>query len=162
MATFQDLRASISNLLNNCGYPGSFILRNGADDAAFEAYVFMLVVRAFENLGASIDFRGIRNENVPPPSFIFRGSPGYIYSRDVDYGFAICRYKGGAYEIHLDVQHAGSSGVLHELDISIISREEGQKCRARAMTPSHPRARNTKGAVECKFYRSSLSLQFNP
>lgn len=97
--------------------------------------------------------RSISYANRPPRIFIFRGSPGRIYSAINDYGYALCSHNGHSFEVHVDVQHYGSSKVLHEIDVSIIEHDEGDRCRQNRTNPS---AGKTKGAVECKFYGSNL------
>jgi len=155
MTTLQDLRSAVTRLLTICGYPGTFILQKNADDAAFEVYVFTLVLRAFRQAGGAIQIRSIEFPNSTPPIFYFRGSPGYIYSRRVDYGYAEIEYNGVSLEVHIDVEHRGSSGVQHEFDVSIISSKEGRKSR-RSNLPSHPSHSETSAALECKFYSTNL------
>jgi hypothetical protein len=143
------LNTAITNLMNAASLPGPFILRRNAADAAYESYIFMFVLKAISQAGGQVSLRSLNNPNALPANFIFRGSPGFIYSRGFDYGYAECAFGGQALEVHVDVRHFGLSRVLHEIDVSILDAAEAARCRAQA---EHPVARKTYGALECKFY----------
>ncbi len=153
MTTINDLRTSINNLLATGSLPSTFVLRRNAIDAAYEAYIFTLILHAVRQIGGSVELRSINNPNRPPRTFIFRGSPGRIYSSLDDYGYALCSYNGHTFEVHVDVQYYGTSKVLHEIDISIVEHDEADRCRQNG---TNPLAGKTKGALECKFYGNNL------
>lgn len=136
--------------------PAAFRLRRNLADAAYEAYIFTLVLRAVEQLGGRVQLRSITSPTTVPPTFVFRGAPGAISSRRYDYGYAACTYRGKAFEIHVDVEHRGNSGVPHEIDVSIIDAGEAARCRA---TGRNPKAGKTRGMIECKFRDGRLGVE---
>ncbi len=58
----------------------------------FEAYVFTIILRAARDLGAEIDYRDVTGGR--PASFVFRTSPGYIYSKERQYCHAVIAFQG--------------------------------------------------------------------
>jgi hypothetical protein len=61
----------------------------------------------------------------------------------------------GPLEAHIGIRVAGKSGVLHELDICVLSRAEAETSRRNQV---HPRSAKVLIGVECKFYTASLNL----
>ena len=155
MTDLQALNAAVAGLMASAGFPGPFILRRNAADAAYESYVFMLVLRAISQANGQVTLRSIVNPGGAPATFVFRGSPGYIFSDEFDYGYAACTLGGRPFEVHIDVRHFGSSRVLHEIDVSFIDGPEAVRCRARS---EHPSSRRTHAAFECKFYGDTLGI----
>lgn len=149
MTNLPELQSAITNLTNNLSLPGPFMLRRNAADAAYEAYVFMLVLRAIVQAGGQASLRSINSTTAAPATFVFRGSPGAIYSQAYDYGYAACTFNGQEFEVHVDVLFFGNSRVLHEIDVSILDSAEAVRCRDRGQ---HPTAGKTYAAFECKFY----------
>jgi hypothetical protein len=129
-----------------------------ADDAAYAAYVFGLILRAAATVAdaGSLALRSARS--VPGAvinQFVVRGAPGYIYSIARDYGYAVFRCNNNQYEVHLGVQYFGASGVLHEFDISIIDANAAATARANFRNPSSGKARIV---FECKYYAHTLDI----
>lgn len=151
MTTLTDLENAIDALLAHPAGPGSFLLAPHVGPKAYEAYVFGLCLRAVRELGASPVLRAI---NGPPNPFIFRGGPGQIYSTDKNYGYAEFSIGSHTFEIHAGVEFAGTSGMAHELDVSIMRGEDAQ--RSRSPKPSDPEAAAIVAACECKFYFGTL------
>jgi hypothetical protein len=149
--TILELTTAIGDLFSSGVFPSPFELRRNADHAAYEAYVFTLVLRAVEQAGGTVEIRSILSPATLPGTFIFRGGPGDIYSTRYDYGYALCSYGDQEFEIHLDVEYRGNSRVSHEIDVSIVDRQEAERCR-RTGSQRKPTARKTRGAIECKFY----------
>lgn len=148
MTNLIDLETAIDSILQSGRLPSNVVLRCNSVNYTYEAYIFSLVLKAVEDFGAQVELRSINNQDSTPTDFIFRGSRGYIYSDSSDYGYAFFTYNNKDYEIHVEVQHHGSCGVLHKIDISIIESNEACKCRRRKL---HPSSGKTKGIIGCKF-----------
>lgn len=120
----------------------------------FEGYVLGIVLDAAMEEGATINYRDV-NEQITN-QFIFRSSPGYIFSDENLYTHAVIAFPGcPLLEAHIGVRVAGRSDVLHECDVAVLYRSEGVTCRRNRV---HPRSAKIVLAVECKFYGTSLPL----
>lgn len=87
---------------------------------------------------------------------MFRTSPGAIFSAAQQYTHAVIEFAGcPALEAHVGIRVTGRSRVLHECDVAVLERNEGQLCRREQV---HPRASKVLIATECKFYTSSVQL----
>ena len=64
-------------------------------------------------------------------------------------------YNGRRFEIQNGVRVTGTSGILHELDVSLIDHEKAEHCRNNQADPS---AKNVSCLIECKFYGGDLDL----
>ena len=147
-----DLLAEIRSALGSAISPG-VTSRSAACDV-YEAYVFSMILRAAQIEGATTRFES--RSGAVPTTFVFRSSPGYLYSERKDYSHAVIEFPNApALELHISVRVSGVSKVLHECDIAVIDRNEALTCRANRVSP-----RNTKIplTVECKFYASGLPL----
>jgi hypothetical protein len=120
------------------------------EEKAYEAYVFGLCLRAVRELGAVPVLRGITG---PPAPFVFRGAPGQIHSRSRNYGYAEFMLNNETFEIHVGVEFRGSSGMTHEVDVSIIRGDAADRCRQR---PDDPPSASLVAGWECKFYAGNL------
>lgn len=147
-ALLQQIRTTLGSLAPS--------LSNASDASdIFEAYVFSLVLEAARVEGASVEYRDV--DNGTPSMFVFRTSPGYIFSRTQRYTHALLLFMGKpALEVHVGVRVVGKSGVLHECDVAVIEHAEAETCR-RQQVP--PRSGKVLVAIECKFYSTSLQLQ---
>lgn len=120
----------------------------------FEAYVFSLVLEAAQTEGASITYRDVFGNT--PTDFVFRTSPGYIYSTNKKYTHAVILFPNKApLEAHIGVRVVGKSDVLHECDVAVIQQLEAETCRLHQVPP---RSSKVLIAVECKFYSTPLQL----
>jgi hypothetical protein len=125
----------------------------------FEAYTFSLVLDAASREGATIHFEDLSGR--PSTNLIFRTSPGRIYGSappvsPIQYTRAIIAFSDRPeLELHQGVYVSGKSGLLHECDIAVILRTEGQTCRRERV---NPRCAKVILAVECKFYSSGLGI----
>ena len=153
MATLVDLQNAIAKLLNVSGVPAALMLNSATRERAFEAYVLALLVRAVQDAGGTVVMRGIKSGANPRP-IIFRGGPGLLGSMAQDFAFAQCKLGSEEFELHLDVQYEGSSGAIHEVDVSIYEREAAD--RVRQAPNIFAKTNKLHGAVECKFYDSHL------
>lgn len=150
MPTLTDLQNAIEALLAHPAGPGNYQLVQQIEEKAYEAYVFGLCLRAVRELGVQAVLRGI--SGVPTP-FVFRGGPGTIHSRRRNYGYASFTLNRQEFEIHAGVEFSGTSGMTHELDVSIMRADAAQNCRSR---PDDPPASSLFSAWECKFYDKKL------
>lgn len=120
----------------------------------FEAYILTLVIRAAQVEGAIV--RYVDANGAPAQAFVFRTSPGYIWSTTQPYTYAVIQFPGReALEAHVGVRVAGKSGVLHEFDVCVIRQSEGDTARQNRV---HPRSSKVLIGVECKFYTTPLTL----
>jgi hypothetical protein len=126
---------------------------SSASTDLFEAYILSIVLDAASELGAQIEYRNI---NGPTNQFIFRTSPGFIFSTAQLYTYAAIAFPNcPLLEGHIGVRVAGRSEVLHECDVAVLPQTEAQTCRQNRV---HPRSSKLVLAIECKFYTVSLPL----
>ena len=147
------LQATITALLDLPASGQLLQLNSNTCERAYEAYVFSLSCEAVRNAGGSVEIRGIRSGPSPNP-IRFRGAPGNMSSRDQDFAYASCLLNQRRFEIHVDVEYQGSSGALHEIDVSVCNEDHATAVR---QTNGTPRANihNLVMAFECKFYEST-------
>lgn len=120
----------------------------------FEAYVLTLVIEAARIEGATVSYQD-RFGN-PVICFVYRTSPGHIYSTAHQYTHALIEFPGkSALEAHTGVRVTGISKVLHECDVSVVRHDEAVTCRTNNVPP---RSNKVEICVECKFYSDSLPL----
>jgi hypothetical protein len=146
-----DLVAAIQDALGAAVAP-SLTSSVGPSDL-YEAYVFGIVLDAARDLNATIEYRNIQG---PTNQFIFRTSPGYIFSGAQPYTYARIEFAGRPIlEAHLGVLVEGRSQVLHECDVAVLHHTEAETCRRNGV---HPRSSKLVLAVECKYYAVPLPL----
>lgn len=153
MATLADLQNAVTQVLNVPGIPAVLQLNSATRERAFEAYVFALLVNAVRQAGGTADIHGI-NSGINPATVVFRGGPGLLGSTAQDFAYAQCHLGNQDFEIHVDVQYEGSSGAIHELDVSLYERDAAE--RVRQAPNLFAKTNKLHGAVECKFYDSTL------
>jgi hypothetical protein len=147
-----DLLASIQTTLGAAIAPSLTMGSDGSD--IFEAYIFTLVVEAARIEGGQVDFFDVFGNR--PTTFVFRTSPGYIYSTAHPYAYALVVFPGKApLEVHIGVRVVGKSSVAHECDVAIMEQTEAETCRRRHVLP---RSRKVLSPVECKYYSTGLKL----
>jgi hypothetical protein len=151
VANLRDLESAIDALLNHPLGRKQFQLARRAGDTAYEAYVFGLCLRAVRELKTTPVLRGITGTPTP---FIFRGAPGQIHSKSKNFGYAEFTLNGHDFEIHVDIEFKGTSGMTHELDVCILRAEDANECR---LNPDDPRAAALIAGWECKFYGGNLN-----
>jgi len=153
VATLNDLRAAITQLLGFPSVPSVLQLNSNTRERAFECYVFALVLRAVRQAGGTVELQGILSGPNPNP-LVFRGGPGHLGSRAQDFCYARCSLNGRDFEVHADVAYLGSSGASHEIDVSLCDRSVADAVR---QNPGLlPNTRGLRAAIECKFYDSQL------
>lgn len=147
-----DLLAAIQGTLGATVTPS--LTSTSATSDIFEAYIFSLVLDAARIEGASIYFQDVLG-NIPN-TFIFRTSPGYIFSTTQTYTHAIINFPGKPLlEAHVGIRVSGSSGVLHECDIAVLYQTEAVTCRTNRVSP---RSTRLILGIECKFYTNNIPL----
>lgn len=151
-ATFQELVNAVDQLLNLTATRTALQLNSLTRERAFEAYVFSLVLQAVQQAGGTVEIKGVNTGTNPNP-VVFRGAPGQMSSRAQDFAYARCVLANRPFEIHVDVQYLGSSGATHEVDVSIY---DATKADATRTNRALPKTRHMYGAIECKFYDSTL------
>lgn len=154
MASIKELSDAVKRILSNPASKAVLQLNSTSRERAFEAYVFSLIVKAVRKSKGSVTITGIKTGSNPSPIF-FRGSPGYMSSRAQDFAYAECQINGRDFEIHIGVQYIGTSGALHEVDVSVFDHERAEEVRAARILPS---TRSLRAAIECKFYDSALGV----
>jgi hypothetical protein len=155
-----ELVSLIDTVLNSINPSAAVYLNRNTVDAAYAGYVFSLLLAAAEQVADTNTFR-LRStlaaqQQTSPNVFIIRGSPGPLNSTTQDFGFASFRYRGVAHEIHLGVQYRGSSGVLHEFDVSILPADAADQCRSTNKAPGSAKAC---ALFECKCYTKILGIE---
>lgn len=117
----------------------------------YEAYILGLVITAAEREGANIRYEDVHGNLAN--SFVFRTSPGHIFSKIRNYTHAIIEFENApALEAHMGIRYVGKSGVAHECDVSVLSRREAELARKYNSIPKHDAIML---AIECKYYESS-------
>jgi hypothetical protein len=152
LPTVDELIAEVRSLLGPAIAP-ELTSASGASDI-FEAYTLSLVVEAARREGADIEYRDVYGNQAT--TFVFRASPGYIFSTARPYTHAVLTFPDKPpLEAHVGVRVVGKSGVLHECDVAVIEQAEAETCRQRQVPP---RSNKVLIATECKFYSTPLQL----
>jgi len=156
MATAQELatlQSAIMTLLNLPAAGRLLQLNSNTCERAYEAYVFSLYCEAVRRAGGTVQLMGIQSGASPEP-VVFRGSPGSMASQDQDFAYASCSLRQKRFELHVDVEYQGSSGALHEIDVSVCDETHAVAVRG---TRGTPKATGNKLLMvfECKFYEST-------
>jgi hypothetical protein len=151
-ADMVSLTTAINNLLDLPASKQLLQLNSKTCERAFEAYVFALCGEAVSRAGGTFELRGIKSGPNPNP-VVFRGAPGSMASHTQDFVYAACQLKQKRFEIHVDVEYQGSSGALHEIDVSVCDENHAQAVRTTGGTPKTA-GNKLLMAFECKFYDS--------
>ena len=152
MAIRADLLNEIRNTLG-AALPPNLTSVSAASDI-FEAFVFSLVIQAARAEGATVTYETVAG--AAPTQFIFRTSPGQVYSTKESYTHAVVTFPAKPLlEVHVGVRFSGKSGVLHECDVAVVYRQEAATCRLNRVPPRHNKLWL---AIECKFYGTQLPL----
>jgi hypothetical protein len=131
----------------------SLTVGSAADDL-YEAYLFTIVINAAREEGGEVSYRCINGGH--PDPFVFRTSPGYIGSRNQNYGYAEIDFAGcPILEAHVGVRVSGHSNVLHECDVCVLLKDEADVCRAGPDLIA-PRSSKLVIAIEAKYYARDI------
>jgi hypothetical protein len=135
------------------------LTRRSAACDIFEAYVFAIVLDAATRESANIPIQLEDTTGRPSSAAVFRTSPGRIYPSSPSsppYTHAIVQFADKpALEVHQGIYISGKSGLLHECDVAVLLRSEGQTCRQNRV---HPRCAKVIFGSECKFYGAGLGI----
>src|SRR5262245_49501122 len=112
------LRAAIDSLLALSEAQQLLQLNSNTCERAFEAYIFSLCCEAVRRAGGAVTLEGIQS-GPQPGTVVFRGAPGSMASTGQDFVYASCSLNQKRFEIHVDVEYQGTSGALHEIDVSL-------------------------------------------
>lgn len=149
----QRLLSEIKQLLAQVVTPSLSSSSRGND--FYEAYLFALVIDAAKSVGAAVFFEDVNGVNTK--NLVLRTSPGNIYSQATGYSHAVLSFPTvPALEVHVGIYVAGALTVIHECDVCVLERTEGQRCRSEGL---HPRSSKVRLAVEAKFYGSPLGIR---
>jgi hypothetical protein len=151
MSQADDLLAAIESMLS--GVTTSYSTASKAYDV-YEAYVFALVVEMATDCGASVHYRTVGGSRASV--LRFRTAPGQLYSNSQEFTHAVLDFPGAPpLEVHLGVRVQGTSGVLHECDVVVLTAAEADLSRVNAIAP---RGNQCLLAIECKFYVAGLGI----
>ncbi len=156
MATQQELNQLVSSINALLTLPAAqqlLQLNSNTCERAYEAYVLSLCVEAVRRAGGTAVLTGI-NSGANPSPVVFRGAPGSMASRNQNFAFVDCALKGKQFEIHVDVEYQGTSGALHEIDVSMCSKQHADAVRSTSGSPKAS-GNNLLVTLECKFYESA-------
>jgi hypothetical protein len=147
------LKSSIEQLLDLPGARQLLKLNSNTGERAYEAYLFSLCCDAVRIAGGEVTFTGIKSGAHPNP-VVFRGAAGNMASNNQNFMCANCVLNQKRFEIHVDVVYQGTSGALHEIDVSVCDHEHARAVRR---TNGTPRTRGSQllMAFECRFYEST-------
>lgn len=146
-----DLLSAIDTSLVNL--PTNLTTQSAGGDV-FEAYIFGIILDAAENEGASVTFRN-RDGSIPT-QFLFRSSPGHLYSAAQNYTYARIQFPNvPLLEAHLGVYVSGKSQLIHEADVVVLASPEADLSRNNSVPP---RSHQCILTIECKFYASNIPL----
>ena len=130
-----DLLAEIRSALGGAIAPNLTAKSQGAD--LYEAYIWSLVVQAAQSLGAAISFWDVHGNRVRA-DFVFRTSPGYIFSTARPYSHALISFENCPdLEAHVGIFVVGKSKVAPECDVAVLFSDEAYTCRQQN---AHPRS----------------------
>jgi hypothetical protein len=158
MTTLLDLQAAVIGLLDLATVPAVLQLNSPTRERAFEAYVLALIVEAVRQIGGSgaATIKGIQS-GPNPAVVVLRGNVGRLGSKAQDFANVDCQLGQRQFEIHLDVQYTGTSGAIHEIDVSLYDHDMAQRIRGSAQAGNKlPTTSKLIGSVECKFYDQAL------
>jgi hypothetical protein len=147
------LRSEIEKLLDLAATRQLLQLNSNTCERAYEAYVFALCCEAVRRAGGTLQIIGVTSGPAPNP-VVFRGAPGSMASRNQDFAYASCALNQKRFEIHVDVEYQGSSGALHEIDVSVCDEAHASAVRSTWGTPKTA-GNKLLMAFECKFYEST-------
>lgn len=125
----------------------------------YEVYLWSLVFEAARTIGAAISFEDVLGQAAT--ALTFRVSPGTVFPTrraiPIRYTHAILTFgTAPPLEVHQGIYVTGKSGLPHECDVAVITRNEGSACRMAG--DAHPRCAKTIIAVECKYLSSNPGI----
>lgn len=154
MALDPNLIASIEQSIKDTVSPLLTSPSKGAD--LYELYIWSLIIEAARAEGATVTFYDV-NGSLVTSNFVFRTSPGRIFSTIQPYTHALIAFPGcPALEAHIGIFVSGKSKVIHECDVAVLYADAAATCRAEEV---HPKSTQLLLSAECKFYvQSSMGV----
>lgn len=150
------LQAELRATLASIGTSAPIFLATAGVDRLFEGFVLSCLIRALIKNGARLEIYDGRINPSPSRTLNLRRAPGRIYDDIPGIGFIMVEFEGRFFEIHTDLRVAGTSRVLHELDVCIVDHTHGQSCRDQRVDPNGSKVRFL---CECKCYGKTLPLR---
>tara|TARA_R110002072_G_C7959798_1_gene533789 strand:+ start:550 stop:1221 length:672 start_codon:yes stop_codon:yes gene_type:complete len=145
----QDLLNGINAALGAAVTP-SLTAASSTNDL-YEAYVFSVVLEVAKSEGGTVAFSDMHGNT--PSILLFRTGPSVLYHATQNYCHGIIQFAAKpTLELHQGVYARGISKVRHELDVSVIWKDEADTCRASQVDP---RYNKVVLAAECKMYQTS-------
>jgi hypothetical protein len=148
------LIASIEQAIKDTISPLLTSPSKGAD--LYELYIWSLIIEAARAEGATVSFYDVNGLPVAA-NFVFRTSPGRIFSKIQPYTHAHIAFLGcPTLEAHIGIFVSGKSKVIHECDVAVLYADAAATCRAEEV---HPKSTQLLLSAECKFYvQSSMGV----
>ncbi len=120
----------------------------------YEAYLFSVIVRSARRQSAAVDY--VTASGSQAQHFVFRTSPGQIYSRNPEYTHAVLRFQNRPpLEVHVGIMVQGTSRVTHECDVAVLYQSEADYCRTNQTVPRNTELLLT---IEAKYLTSHLGI----
>jgi hypothetical protein len=122
----------------------------------FEAYVLSGVLRAAQAESWSVTLEDMNEQ--PANVALFRRSPGNIYASAGSQNFThflLEHDDAPPLEAHVGIKVTGKTGVEHECDVAVLSKDTAEWCRMHGV---HPKSSRLILAVECKFLAGLVPL----
>ena len=139
------LLQSIRKTLGSAVAPNLTSKSKGFD--LYEAYIFTLGIEACRKLQLPVAYKN--QDGSLASTFRFRTGPGSLARGGYSHAEIRLGPKRPLLEAHVGVKVMGLSKVEHELDFSILLKEEADFCRRNDVLPRHNKVVL---AAECKFY----------
>lgn len=152
----QSLRVKLQTALASISATAPVFTSTASRDRLYEGFVLSIAIQALRRIGGRLQVYSGGSRPRPSSVLSLRRAPGKIYGNAPDFGFILIQFKQSLYELHTDLRVAGTSGVLHELDIAILDQVHCESCRAQSVDPNGSKARFI---CECKCYGSDLPLR---
>ena len=132
--------------------------RRTMDAHLYEQYAWTLILKAGRREGATLSYWDVfGNPIAPPATMVFRAGPGQICSRKRPYTHARLVFPElPPLEAHIGVLVEGTSNVVHECDVLVLTQAEAETCRRQRVLP---RSSQVILGVECKMRGSDLELR---
>jgi hypothetical protein len=144
----------IQMLMSEFQTPNLGSLSSAAMNDRYEAFVWLLAIRAAREEGATVFLQTAGGQVANAP--VLRASPGVISSSNLSFTHAVISFPGRPLlEAHLGIKLDGKSGVAHEADVAVLEQTEADFCRT---TKVNPRYSSALIVVECKYYSTPLPL----
>lgn len=152
-AELVSIKAKINGMLRLPAAKKLLQLNSNTCERAYEAYIFALCCQATQEASGKVVLTGVQS-GPNPHKVVFRGAPGSMASKAQDFVYANCTINSKTFEIHVDVEYQGTSGSLHEVDVSFCDRGHAEQVRDSSGTPKASRSKLII-AIECKYYEKA-------